>query len=158
MARFTLGIEAADVDRAYVAYVEAIVWVRAWDEMNLRYEPTYRTARDADPKGQVVSALTWPRDKSLHQFVALHEPAVQPIDKTEAGPCYPDGRYAVWLKSSDVTLRDPAIFRGDADKSERVRRPPGRSLDMGDSCGCALVLVVVSDTWQDGRTRKLDAR
>jgi hypothetical protein len=129
MARFSVGIGAGDVDRAYIAYVEAIIWVRAFDEMNLRFDPTYRVARDEDPKGQVVAALAWARDKSLHQLVALHEPAVQPIDRSEAGPCYPDGRYAVWLRSSDVTLRDTSVFRGDLDKAKAYdARLGGRSI------------------------------
>jgi hypothetical protein len=116
LARSSQHIVEADVDRMFIGYVEAVMWVRGLDELFTRSDHDYQARRDLDPGGQVVSALCWARDKGIHQLVALHDKADPSESDLGVGPTYPDGSFPVWLKSSEAMLRDSTTFRGDGTK------------------------------------------
>jgi hypothetical protein len=117
LSRCAHFMEAGDVDRMYLGYVETVMWIRSLDELFQRRDPDYVSRRNDQPGGQVVNALCWVRDKGIHQIVAFHEKVERSENDLGLGPSYPDGTYAVWLKSSEVVLRVQNDFGNDVEKA-----------------------------------------
>jgi len=112
----------------YIAYVEAVMWVRGLDERFRRLDPSYTGRRDGHPQGQAVAGLCWVRDKGIHQLVTFHTKAERSENDLGLGPNFPDGDVAMWLPSSDVVEREPPRPSDTPKKAAYDRHLVGRPL------------------------------
>jgi hypothetical protein len=101
-------MSAGDTDKVYINSVQAIMWICALDDLfgldDVGGAP-YAESRAEHHDGNVVEALRFARDKGVHQLAAFHEAVPRLSRGPVLGPGYPDGSYAVWLRSEDVLLR-----------------------------------------------------
>ena len=118
LSRCSKAITLGDVDKLYVAYAETMMWVRSLDEHFQIAVNDYEQRRQAHPGGQVVEALCWGGDKSIHQFVAFHDHAERSIGDIGHGPSFPDGSYPVWLASDRLPVPDSTFGNGNVVKVE----------------------------------------
>ena len=107
-------MSAGDVDLMYMNLVEAVMWVRALNDL-FEGDTGYVESHETYP-GKIVAALEWTRDKSLHQLAVFHDAQPRLDHGLVLGPVFPDGRHAVWLPSDGVRLPDPLPRGGDERK------------------------------------------
>jgi hypothetical protein len=74
-ARCAAAMSAADDAGTFAAVNEALMWITALDDAHERRvgnaKEKYKTARNGDPDGAVVSGLRWARGRGLHQLAIL---------------------------------------------------------------------------------------
>lgn len=74
-ARCASAMSAGDAAATFAAVNEALMWITALDDAHERLvgnaKEKYRTARNGDPDGGVVSGLRWARRRGLHQLAIL---------------------------------------------------------------------------------------
>lgn len=103
-------LEIDDLDRLINILDDALVAIRTLDtEVYQPSDPGYETVRATDPQGQVVRALTPPRDSAVH-----HADVVDPDLARAVGPI--DGNrfiiFPKWKPTSDLPQRMFEYFSG----------------------------------------------
>lgn len=116
LGRCSRAITLGDIDKMYVAYVETVLWFRSLREHFKVAVSDYEKRCEAHTGGQVVEALCWARDESIHQLVAFDDHAERSIGDIGHGPSFPDRSYPVWLASDQLPLPDPAFRNSDLGK------------------------------------------